>query len=110
MVSNTILNPDKGTENFIAAGLNSSNTVMYNKDYYQNIDQIKQKFSDAEGNFDQEAFDQYYDSAVRTYNKFVNNDLNNKMLEKTIGVYLVLKEKDKENCLFLELLKLQIQN
>lgn len=72
------LNPDKGTENFIAAGLNSSNTVMYNKDYYQNIDQIKQKFSDAEGNFDQEAFDQYYDSAVRTYNKFVNNDLNNK--------------------------------
>lgn len=72
------LNPNKGTENFIAAGLNSSNTVMYDKDYYQNIDQIKQKFSDADGNFNQEAFDQYYDSAVRTYNKFVNNDLNNK--------------------------------
>ena len=72
------LNPDKGSESFSASGVNAENTIMYDKDYYESVPQIKQKFSDAEGNFDQKAFDQYYDSAVRTFNKFVNNDLSNK--------------------------------
>lgn len=83
---------------------------MYNKDYYQNIDQIKQKFSDAEGNFDQEAFDQYYDSAVRTYNKFVNNDLNNKNVRENDWSLFSIEGKGQGKLPVLELLKLQIQN
>lgn len=73
-------NPDKGTDSFRDAGLTPDNTIMYDKEHYQNIKAIQDKFT-IDGQFDQDKFDKYYDSALRTYNSFINDDLINKNIQ-----------------------------
>lgn len=81
----TILyNPDKDFANFKAAGLDASNTTLGSRDSYLDIPAIQETFKDSEGNFDKKAFDQFYDSANRTYNTFVQDDLEDKFLHKLV--------------------------
>nr|DAW84455.1 MAG TPA: DNA-binding protein [Caudoviricetes sp.] len=81
----TILyNPDKDYRNFKSAGLNASNTTLKSREEYLDIPAIQQQFKDSEGNFDRKTFDQFYDSANRTYNTFVQDDLEGKFLHKMV--------------------------
>lgn len=81
----TILyNPDKDFANFKAAGLDASNTTLGSRDSYLDIPAVQEQFKDSEGNFDKKAFDQFYDSANRTYNTFVQDDLEDKFLHKLV--------------------------
>ena len=76
------LNPTKDIDSFVAAGLTSDNTVIYDKDYYKSIDAVKQKFTDTNGVFDENAFDKFYDSTLRTYNSFIQDSLIGKNVSK----------------------------
>lgn len=82
----TILyNPDKDFANFKAAGLNASNTTLGTRESYLDIPAVQEQFKDSEGNFDKKLFDQFYDSANRTYNTFVQDDLEDKFLHKVVS-------------------------
>ncbi len=54
---------------FYAYGLTPSNTGLKDASYYKGIDKVVERFSDDEGNFDENAFNQFYDSARRAYNE-----------------------------------------
>ena len=59
---------------FYAYGLTPSNTALRDADYYKGIDQVVKKFSDSDGNFNEDLFMQFYDSARRSYNEWANTD------------------------------------
>lgn len=59
---------------FYANGLTPDNTGLRDKDYYKNIQQVKDTFTDSNGNFNETAFDQFYDSTRRAYNEWATTD------------------------------------
>ena len=83
------LNPTKDIDSFVAAGLTSDNTVIYDKDYYKSIDAVKQKFTDTNGVFDENAFDKFYDSTLRTYNSFIQDSLIGKNIKNEWGMFSI---------------------
>lgn len=100
----TILyNPDKDFANFKAAGLDASNTTLGSRDSYLDIPAVQEQFKDSEGNFDKKAFDQFYDSANRTYNTFVQDDLEDKFLHKLVtsplDIFLIVNQQLVLHCL-----------
>jgi hypothetical protein len=56
---------------FYANGITPENTEIHSRDYYKNIPQVQEAFS-KNGQFDEVAYSQFYDSALRTYNEFSN--------------------------------------
>lgn len=56
---------------FYANGITPENTEIHSRDYYKNIPQVQEAFS-KNGELDEVAFNQFYDSALRTYNEFSN--------------------------------------
>lgn len=51
------------------------NTGLRDKDYYRTIPQVQQAFTDSTtGLFDESAFEDFYNSAKRSYTNFVSND------------------------------------
>lgn len=79
----TILyNPDKDYRNFKEAGLNAANTGLKDRESYKDIEAVQEQFKDSEGKFDENLYNQFYDSAVRTYNTFVQDDLEDNFLQK----------------------------
>lgn len=57
---------------FYANGITPENTGIHDRDYYKNIPQVQEQFS-RDGKFDDSAYNQFYDSALRTYNDFSND-------------------------------------
>lgn len=54
-----------------ASGITPDNTTLRDKDYYKNIQQVKDAFTDrATGVFNEEQFNDYYDGLARSYNDF----------------------------------------
>lgn len=79
----TILyNPDKDYRNFKEAGLNAANTGLKDRETYKDIEAVQEQFKNSEGEFDENLYNQFYDSAVRTYNTFVQDDLEDNFLQK----------------------------
>ena len=58
---------------FYANGITPENTEIQSRDYYRNIPQVQEAFN-KNGQLDEVAFNQFYDSALRTYNEFSNED------------------------------------
>lgn len=81
----TILyNPDKDFKNFQEAGLDAANTGLKDRESYKDIQAVQDQFKDAEGNFDEKLYNQFYDSAVRTYNTFVQGNIEDKFLRNMV--------------------------
>ena len=66
-------------------GITPDNTGLKDKDYYKNIPQVQKRFSDTDGEFNEIAFNQFYDSAARAYQEFAEIDYVEKMLDE-VGV------------------------
>ena len=66
-------------------GITPDNTGLKDRDYYKNIPQVQKRFSDSNGNFNETAFNQFYDSAARSYQEFAEIDYVEKMLDE-VGV------------------------
>lgn len=63
--------PDFGFDQMFASGITPDNTTLRDKDYYKNIQQVKDVFTDkATGVFNEERFNDYYDGLSRSYNEF----------------------------------------
>lgn len=81
----TILyNPDKDFKNFKEAGLDAANTGLKDRESYKDIQAVQDQFKDAEGNFDEKLYNQFYDSAVRTYNTFVQGNIEDTFLRNMV--------------------------
>lgn len=65
---------------FYAYGITPDNTDLKSKDYYREIPKVKEMFSN-NGEFDEDAFSQFYDSAQRAYNEWSQVDFASKLLE-----------------------------
>lgn len=67
--------PDNFTlMDFYTYGLTPDNTGLKDKDYYKDIKQVQEAFTNSSGDFDDVAFDQFYESARRSYNDWAKTD------------------------------------
>lgn len=62
-------------------GITPDNTDLKSEDYYKNIPQVQNKFTKADGTFDEALFNQFYQSAQRSYNEFAEIDFAGKILD-----------------------------
>lgn len=67
-------NPTFTMSNFKDVGLTADNTGLLDKTAYKNNKQIQELFKDENGKFNETAFNQKYDSAAQTYQKFANDE------------------------------------
>ena len=74
----SINRPDLSIDQMYAVGLTPSNTGLKDKDYYKDIKQVRDKFTDQNGKFNEEAYNVYYDGLQRSYNEFAQQDFVNK--------------------------------
>lgn len=79
-------NPSFSLGNFENVGLSPVNTGLESKDFYRKSNYIQEKFSDDEGNFNEDAFSQMYDVALGSYNAFAQN-IYDKETYENIPVY-----------------------
>ena len=78
---NVINNPDKNFEDLINAGFTADNSELLSKDIYQNDAEIKERYTDSNGTFDQARFDSDYEvisqvqqnlQSLKDYDKQIN--------------------------------------
>lgn len=69
-VATMLFNQPSSMDEILANGVTPDNTGIQSKDYYKNIDAVQQTFKDQNGEFDNVAFDNFYNSALSMYNKF----------------------------------------
>ena len=72
--------PDLSIDQMYSVGLTPNNTGLKDKDYYKDIKQVRDKFTDQDGKFNEEAYNTYYDGLQRSYNEFAQQDFVNKWL------------------------------
>ena len=70
----TLYNPDSNINDLIQAGLNANNTQLLTPDVYKSSDFIKNNFSDKNGKFNEELFNQAYTLASKKYSDLVFKD------------------------------------
>lgn len=73
--------PDFGFDQMFASGITPDNTTLKDKEFYKGIKQVQNKFTDKSGKFDDDAFNDYYDSLKRSYNEFSTMDFESKLLK-----------------------------
>lgn len=72
--------PNNTLGDFAQEGLTSFNTQLLSKeDYIKNKD-IQSRFITKDDKFDNQAFDNYYDGVLQTYNQFANKNFENSVL------------------------------
>lgn len=79
------LNPDKDYANFSIAGYDSRNTIMKSPEEYKKNSFVQKLFTDESGNFNNQAFDQRYNEALKTYNTFISGDIQDKYFREYTG-------------------------
>lgn len=75
-LENTGLNP----EDLRAYNITPDNTGLEDADYYKNIPQVVQRFS-KDGQFDEDAFNDFYKSVKRSYSKYAADDYLDKVID-----------------------------
>lgn len=66
-----IHNSDKGFTDFALAGVTEKNLTLKNEDFYKAIPEIKDRFTDQNGNFNNDAFNKFYDGMAKMYNDYI---------------------------------------
>lgn len=74
-------NPDKDFSDFANSNINDSNTVLRDREYYKEKEGVKAAFTGEDGNFNDVAYNQFYDSALRTFNAYIQEDVSSKALK-----------------------------
>ena len=76
-----LFNQPSSLDEVVANGITPENTGIQSKDYYKNIDAVQQTFTQ-NGKFDEVAFDNFYNSALKTYNEFSDKDWTEKLVNE----------------------------
>ena len=74
-------NPSFTMDNFRDVGLTADNTGLLDKNTYRNSKFVQEMFKDENGKFNEVAFNQKYDSAAFTYQKFANDQFEDTIME-----------------------------
>lgn len=74
-------NPSFDISNFKDVGLSADNTGLLDKNTYKNSKYIQDMFKGEDGKFNEVAFNQKYDSAALTYQKFANDEFEDTIME-----------------------------
>jgi hypothetical protein len=62
-----LANPNLTLEDMVSVGHSAESTRFLDKSAYQNSQKVRAKFTDAEGNFKQDEFDNWYNTAAKAY-------------------------------------------
>ena len=76
-----LFQPELTTEDFFNAGIVPDNTEIRSKDYYKNIPTVVDKFTVNEV-FDEKAFNQTYNNALLSFNKYSTDEFNKLVLSE----------------------------
>jgi hypothetical protein len=70
-------------EQFHALDITPQNTGIKDRDYYKKLDAVRENnaFKDEDGDFDESAFDTFYDGALMLYNDYANKEQLNKFVD-----------------------------
>ena len=91
-------NPSFTMDNFRDVGLTADNTGLLDKNTYRNSKFVQEMFKDENGKFNEVAFNQKYDSAAFTYQKFANDQFEDTIMEDVDwDPYSQLKPNDVED-------------
>lgn len=63
--------PEMSLDELNSVGITMDNTELQNRDYYKNIDAVKNAFQ-VNGVFDEKAYNTFYDQALLLYNEYAN--------------------------------------
>lgn len=80
-IAAVLYNQDASLEELYANGITPENTGIKERDEYKNIKAVQEAFSDKEGKFDEKSFNAFYDSALRVFNEYQNEDFTEKAIE-----------------------------
>ena len=80
-VATMLFNQPSSLDEVVANGITPENTGIQSKDYYKNIDAVQQTFTQ-NGKFDEVAFDNFYNSALKTYNEFSDKDWTERLMNE----------------------------
>lgn len=69
-----IHNPEKSNEDLALAGITESSLTLKEADYYKDIPEIKQMFTDSNGTFNESNFDKFYKNVSKMYSNYVMQD------------------------------------
>lgn len=79
-----LYNPDITFDDLSKLDVNAENTILKSREDYVNMPQIQEAFRKQDGSFDQDKFDKYYDSALRTYNTFISEEFDKQVYDDYI--------------------------
>lgn len=79
MLLETLANPNAKTYDFLNNGITSENTQLLDKSEYKRKDFIKEQFTQSDGKFDEQGFDNAYAFALHNLNNIANDELVEKM-------------------------------
>lgn len=79
-----LFNKDKDIPDFVAGGLNKDNTGLQSRDFYRNKSKVQKIFSDENGKFNDVAYNQFYNSTLRTYNDFISTQMEDNFIDDQI--------------------------
>jgi hypothetical protein len=86
------LNPDQTPESLVVEGISTSNTKIEDREYYRNIPEVKEAYTDEYGTFKEREFNDTYDQYLAEYQYLsgINNrDFVLQFYEKNPGVFSV---------------------
>ena len=69
-----VQNPDLMISDFKNLGVTPDNSEFKSRSDYEGLPQVQEAFKDANGKFNKEAFNQYYDNALLLYNNYAQNE------------------------------------
>lgn len=86
-------NPDKQLDDFALAGVSDKNTVLKDASFYKDKPQVQETFTDPETNqFNEQAFQEFYDSTARLFNNYIQSDLDKKALTENFGIEEIMDQ------------------
>lgn len=73
-IATVLFQPDATLEDLYANNITPDNTKIESADYYKKIPQVVEAFTKDSGEFDEQAFNTYYNNNLLAYNAFSNSD------------------------------------
>lgn len=80
---NIAANPNMTLEDLVSVGLTSENTVLLDRAQYASSEKVQEMFKDDEGNFNEQAFNTFYDIAAQSYNMLASDEANLNLMDVT---------------------------
>lgn len=74
-----LYNPDLSLAELEQLNIIPENSALLKKEDYKNIPEVKEAFSDKDGNFKEAEFNGFYDGALALYNKYANKEYEQKI-------------------------------